>query len=78
MWLTHAEAVAEEQRMLATDLRFRIDPMVTRYGITPGEVRRATHGLEALMAPDVREQVWTIILLVAGIMLGAVANLLTL
>jgi len=77
-WRAHSEAVAEEQRMLATDLRFRFDPLVTRYGITPGEVRRATHGVEALMAPDVREQVVSISLLVAGIVLGAMANLLTL
>jgi hypothetical protein len=77
-WRAHSEAVAEEQRLLATDLRFRIDPLVTRYGITPGEVRRATHGVEALMAPDMREQVVTISLLVAGIVLGTVANLLTL
>jgi hypothetical protein len=77
-WRAHSEAVAEEQRMLATDLRFRFDPLVARYGITPGEVRRATHGVEALLAPDVREQVVSISLLVAGIVLGAVANLLTL
>lgn len=77
-WLAHSQAVAAEQQMLETDLRLRIDPLITRYGITPGEIRRATVGLEALMAPDAREQVVTISLLVAGILLGTVANLLTL
>jgi hypothetical protein len=77
-WLAHSQAVASEQQMMKADLRFRIDPLITRYGITPGEVRRATVGLESLMAPDTREQLLTISFLVAGIVLGTVANLLAL
>ncbi len=62
---------------MASDLRFRIDPLVARYGITRGEIRRASDGIEALMAPDGREQVATVTLLVAGIILGTIANVLS-
>ena len=77
-WLAHTQAADDEQRMLAADLQFRIDPLVTRYGITPGEVRRATAGIESLMEPDRGAQGWSICLLVGGIVVGTVANLLTL
>jgi hypothetical protein len=77
-WIDHSDALAQERHLMATDLRYQLDPLVARYGIAPGEVRRATAGLEALMAPDLREQVVTVGLLIAGVVLGTLANLLSL
>lgn len=77
-WLDHSDAVAQERHLMATDLRYQLDPLITRYGITPGEVRRATDGLEALMAPELREQAATVGLLIVGVALGTLANLLSL
>lgn len=76
-WLAHTRAVAEERRHMAADLRFRFDPLVARYGITPGEIRRATDGIETLMVPDRRGQAATVALLVVGIVVGTSANLLS-
>lgn len=77
-WLDHSDAVAQERQLMAADLRYQLDPLVTRYGITPGEVRRATAGVEALLTPEVREQAATVGLLIVGVALGTLGNLLSL
>lgn len=77
-WQSHTSAIEQQRAAVASDPRWSFDEMYTRYGILPGELNRTSDTVGSLLAVNSAEQVWTIALLLAGILLGTFGNLLSL
>lgn len=78
LWWSHTTAVEQQRSAVASDPRWSFDEMYTRYGILPGEVQRTSATIGSLLVVNKREQLWTVVLLVAGIVLGTVGNMISL
>ena len=77
LWATYNDAVRQEQQAMDTDLRFRLDPLTTRYGLTPTQIHRTITTVESLVAVDRRKQALAVSLLLAGIIVNLVANVIS-
>lgn len=77
-WDDYSADAEREQAYMQSDLRARLDPMVTRYGFTGGQVIRTMNTVRSLVEVRRWRQNTAVGLLVAGIVVSLVANWLSL
>ncbi|GAW48100.1 hypothetical protein PD653_0998 [Nocardioides sp. PD653] len=78
LWRSHTAAVEQQRAAVASDPRWSFDEMYSRYGILPGEIQRSSATIRSLLEVNERMQIWTVVLLVAGIVLGTIGNMVSL
>jgi hypothetical protein len=74
LWAGYAADVQLEQQTMESDLRYRLDPLTTRYGLTPAHFHREIATVGSLVEVDRRKQALAVSFLLAGILTGFVAN----
>lgn len=77
MWLSHAEGSVADREAVQQDLRWQMDQLMTRYGISPLELRRALNAVDSLMGARPR-QGFAALSILGGLVTGFFGNFLAL
>lgn len=73
-WSTHV-TTAQRHGAVQSDPRWLLDPMYARYGVVPGQINETAATVDSLVVVNHAEQGLTVVLLLAGIVLGFIGNL---
>ncbi|MFC9692286.1 hypothetical protein ACFTSF_27310 [Kribbella sp. NPDC056951] len=77
-WDSYRAGIEQEESAMASDLRFRLDPMISRYGFTPAQIMRTIGTVESLVEVKRWRQNLAVGSIFGGIILGLIGNLASL
>ena len=77
-WDSYRASIEGEESAMASDMRFRLDPMIARYGFTPAQIMRTIGTVEALVEIKRWRQNLAVGSVFGGIILGLIGNLVSL